>query len=144
MKNSFSFKAELKRNKSLNLNFNNSTLTEIRGKEYVIGIGYRVKDLQIRIKNGNSRTTYKGDLNLKVDLSIRENLTLIRALDKDNNQVTGGQKLVSFKFLAAYNLTKNMMASFFYDQNTSRFAISTTFPRKSINVGLSLRYILGN
>ncbi len=144
MKNALSFKAELKRDKAFNLNFNNNTLTEIRGKEYVFGIGYRFKDLQLRIKNGNSQTIYKGDLNLKADLSIRDNSTVIRALDKDNNQVTGGQKLVSFKFLADYNLTKNMMASFFYDQNTSRFAISTTFPRKSISAGFSFRYTLGN
>ncbi|MCF6213047.1 MAG: cell surface protein SprA [Flavobacteriaceae bacterium] len=144
MKNAFSFKAEIKRDKSLNLNFNNNTLTEIRGKEYVFGIGYRIKDLQLRIKTGNSNTTYKGDLNLKADLTIRDNLTVIRALDKDNNQVTGGQKIVAFKFLADYNLTKNIMASFFYDQNTSRFAISTTFPRKSISTGLSLRYTFGN
>jgi len=82
MKNSLSFKAELKRDKALSLNFNNSTLTEIRGKEYVIGMGYRFKDLQIRFKNGNSRTIYKGDLNLKADISIRDNSTVIRALDK--------------------------------------------------------------
>jgi len=52
--NSLSFKAEINRDKSLNLNFNNNSLTEIRGKEYVIGIGYRFKDLQLRIKNGSS------------------------------------------------------------------------------------------
>lgn len=144
MKNSVSFKAELKRDKSLNLNFNNNTLTEIHGKEYVFGIGYRIKDLQLRIKSGNGNTTYKGDLNFKADITIRDNLTVIRALDKDNNQVTGGQKIMAFKFLADYNLTKNMMASFFYDQNTSRFAISTTYPRKSISSGLSLRYAFGN
>ena len=133
-----------KRDKSLNLNFNNNTLTEIHGKEYVFGIGYRIKDLQLRIKSGNGNTTYKGDLNFKADITIRDNLTVIRALDKDNNQVTGGQKIMAFKFLADYNLTKNMMASFFYDQNTSRFAISTTYPRKSISSGLSLRYAFGN
>jgi len=142
--NSLSFKAEINRDKSLNLNFNNNSLTEIRGKEYVIGVGYRFKDLQLRIKNGSSNTIYKGDLNLKADFSIRDNLTVIRAIDKENNQITGGQKLVAFKFLADYNLSKNLMASFFYDQNTSRFAISTTFPRKSISTGLSIRYTLGN
>ncbi len=142
--NSLSFKAEIKRDKSLNLNFNNNSLTEIRGKEYVVGVGYRFKDLQLRIKNGSSNTIYKGDLNLKADFSISENLTTIRAIDKENNQVTGGQKLLAFKFLADYNLSKNLMASFFYDQNTSRFAISTTFPRKSISTGLSIRYTLGN
>ncbi len=144
MKNSLSFKAEIKRDKSLNLNFNNNSLTEIRGKEYVVGVGYRFKDLELRIKNGNSNTIYRGDLNLKVDFSLRDNRTVIRAIDKDNNQVTGGQRLVAFKFLADYNLSKNLLASFFYDQNTSRFAISTTFPRKSISTGISVRYTLGN
>ena len=144
MKNSFSIRAEVKRDKALNLNMNNNTLTEIRGKEYVVGIGYRFKDIRLKMKTGNTTTTFKGDINLKADFSIRDNSTIIRSIDIENNQVTGGQKLVSFKFLADYALNKNLLASFFYDHNSSRFLISTTFPRKSINAGISVRYTLGN
>ncbi len=144
MKNSFSIRAELKQDKALNLNISNNTITEIRGKEYVLGLGYRFKDVKLKIKTGNTLTTFKGDINFKGDISLRNNSTTIRSIDIVNNQVTGGQKLVSFKFSADYALNKNLLASFYYDQNSSRFLISTTFPRKSISAGISLRYNIGN
>jgi cell surface protein SprA len=96
------------------------------------------------MKTGNTTTTFKGDINLKADFGLRDNATVIRSIDIDNNQITGGQRLVSFKFIADYALNKNLLASFFYDQNSSRFLISTTFPRKSINTGISIRYTIGN
>ena len=144
MKNSLSVRAELKQDKALNLNINNNTITEIRGKEYVLGLGYRLKDVKMKIKTGNTVTTFKGDINFKGDISLRNNSTTIRSIDIVNNQVTGGQRLVSFKFSADYALNKNLLASFYFDQNSSRFLISTTFPRKSISAGISLRYNIGN
>tara|TARA_R110002073_G_scaffold40547_5_gene115252 strand:+ start:406053 stop:413159 length:7107 start_codon:yes stop_codon:yes gene_type:complete len=144
MRNDFSLRAEIRKDKALNLNFNNNTLMEVRGTEYVIGLGYRLKDVRFKMKTGEITNTFKGDINLKADLGIRNNATVIRSIDIDNNQVTGGQKLLSFKFVADYALNKNMQASFFYDQNTSQFLISTTFPRKSVSAGISLRYTIGN
>lgn len=144
MKNSFSVSAQIKRDKTLNLNMNNNTVTEIRGQEYIVGLGYRFKNVKLKMKTGNSITTFKGDINLKTDFSIRNNSTVIRSIDIENNQVTGGQRLVSFKFIADYALNKNLLASFFFDQNSSRFLISTTFPRKSVNAGISIRYTIGN
>ncbi len=144
MKNSFSVSAQIKRDKALNLNMSNNTVTEIRGKEYIFGLGYRFKNVKLKMKTGNTTTTFKGDINLKADFSIRDNATVIRSIDIENNQVTGGQRLVSFKFIADYALNKNLLASFFYDQNSSRFLISTTFPRKSVNAGISIRYNIGN
>lgn len=144
MRNNFSVRAELKRDKTLSLNLNNNTITEVRGKEYVFGIGYRIKDVKFKIKTGPTTTRFKGDINLKADIGIRENATIIRSIDINNNQITGGQKLLSIKFNADYALNKNLMASFYYDQNTSRFLISNTFPRNSISGGISLRYTIGN
>ncbi len=144
MRNNFSLRAEVRRDKSLNLNLNNNTLTEIRGKEYVIGLGYRFKDVKWTLKTGPTTTRFKGDINLKADIGIRDNSTVIRSIDIDNNQVTGGQRLLSIKFNADWALNQSLLASFFYDQNSSRFLISNTFPRNSINTGISLRYTIGN
>jgi cell surface protein SprA len=144
MRNSFSLRAEIRKDKALNLNFNNNTLTEIRGIEYIVGLGYRFKDVRLKMKTGNTTTTFKGDINLKADLGIRNNSTIIRSINIDNNQITGGQKLVSIKFIADYALSRSLLASFFYDQNSSQFLISTTFPRKSVNAGISIRYTIGN
>ncbi|MGB0836998.1 MAG: cell surface protein SprA [Flavobacteriaceae bacterium] len=144
MKNSFSLKGEVHTDRMFTMNFNNETTTEVVGQEYVVGLGYRVKDVAFRTKvNGRSKRLI-GDLNLRMDLSMRNNLTLIRSIDSQNNQITGGQTLFSFKFAADYALTRAMQASFYYDHNTSRYALSTTYPRQSINSGISLTYNLGN
>ena len=144
MKNSFSLKGEVLTDRMFTMNFNNETTTEVVGQEYVVGLGYRVKDVAFRTKvNGRSKRLI-GDLNLRMDLSMRNNLTLIRSIDSQNNQITGGQTLFSFKFAADYALTRAMQASFYYDHNTSRYALSTTYPRQSINSGISLTYNLGN
>ena len=144
MKNSLSFSGRINKDRGLTLNFNNNTITQIKGTEYVIGLGYRIKDLKMKLRFGGEVTRLKGDLNIRVDLSLRDNITVIRAIDQDNNQVTGGQRLLSLKLFADYAVSKNLIASFYFDQSSSRYAISTTFPRQSVSSGLSIRYVLGN
>ncbi|WP_422614480.1 cell surface protein SprA [Ascidiimonas aurantiaca] len=144
MKNSLSVQAEVKRDRALSLSFDNNLLTEITGKEYIIGLGYRVKDLRFRTNIGGKRTTLKGDLNLKADLALRDNITVIRNLDIENNQVTAGQNIWSLKFTADYALSKNLTTLFFYDHTFSEFAISTAFPQTTIRSGFTLRYNFGN
>lgn len=144
MQNSLSFKGEIRKDRAVTLNFNNNTVTQVKGLEYVIGVGYRIKDVQMRFKIADEQTNVKGDLNLKLDVSLRDNITLIRSINEENDQITGGQRLLSFKFLADYALSKNLTSSFYFDQNASSYAISTTFPRKSIGAGISVRYLIGN
>ena len=128
----------------LSLSLDNNLLTENNGKEYTLGLGYRIKDLIFVTRIGGEKTRLKGDLNLKADVTLRDNLTIIRNLDIDNNQITSGQNLMSIKFTADYALSKNMNALFFYDHSFSQFAVSTAFPQTTINAGFTLRYNFGN
>lgn len=144
MRNSMSVLAEVRTDRALSLSFDNNLLTEINGKEYTVGLGYRFKDVRFVTNIGGERQNLKGDLNLKADLSLRDNITIIRNLELDNNQVTSGQNLVSFKFTADYALTKNLNALFFYDHSFSKFAVSTAFPQTTINTGFTIRYNFGN
>ena len=144
MKNSVSFAGRINKDRALTLNFNNNTITQIRGVEYVIGLGYRIKDLAMKFRFGGKLTRLKGDLDIRTDISLRDNKTYIRAIDEDNNQVTGGQRLLSLKVFADYAISKSLTASFYFDQSSSRYAVSTTFPRRSVNSGISIRYVFGN
>lgn len=144
MQNSLSVLAEIRTDRALSMSFDNNLLTEINGKEYTLGLGYRIKDLQFVTRVGGERQRLKGDLNFKADLSLRDNITIIRNLDIDNNQITSGQNLLSIKFTADYALTKNLNALFFYDHSFSKFAVSTAFPQTTINAGFTLRYNFGN
>ncbi|MDM9630428.1 cell surface protein SprA [Robiginitalea aurantiaca] len=144
MQNSLSVLAEVRTDRALALSFDNNLLTEINGEEYTIGLGYRIQDVNFVTRIGGERTRLKGDINFKADLSLRDNITIIRNLDLNNNQVTSGQNLLSIKFTIDYALTKNLNALFFYDHNFSKFAVSTAFPQTTINTGFTLRYNFGN
>lgn len=143
MKNSFSLRGEVKRDRTLTMNFNNSTLTDIAGTEYIFGLGYVFKDVKMNTRFTGKKTTLKGDINLRADISLRDNLTQIRYIDEDNNQISGGQRLFSIKFVANYRLSSSLTASFYYNHQTSKYAISTTFPRQAINGGINIIYNLG-
>tara|TARA_R110002050_G_scaffold20308_1_gene57548 strand:- start:3625 stop:10806 length:7182 start_codon:yes stop_codon:yes gene_type:complete len=144
MQNSLSVLAEIRTDRALSLSFDNSLMTEINGKEYTVGLGYRFKDVKFVTNIGGEQQRLKGDLNLKADVTLRDNITIIRNLDIDNNQITSGQNLMSVKFVADYALSKSLNALFFYDHSFSKFAVSTAFPQTSINTGFTLRYNFGN
>ena len=144
MQNSVSVLAEVRTDRALSLSFDNNLMTEVNGKEYTVGLGYRIKDVQFVTNIGGNKTRLKGDLNLKADVTLRDNITIIRNLDIDNNQITSGQNLLSVKFTADYALSKQLNALFFYDHSFSQFAVSTAFPQTTINAGFTLRYNFGN
>lgn len=144
MKNSVKILAEVRRDRALGLSFDNNLLTEIKGNEYVLGLGYRIKDLRFVTNFGGKRTVLKSDLNFKADMSLRQNETIIRFLDVDNSQTTAGQDIYGLRFTTDYALTKNLTALFFYDHTFSTFAISTAFPQTTIRSGITMRYNFGN
>jgi len=144
MKNSISILAEVRTDRALSLSFDNNLMTEINGKEYTVGMGYRFKDVKFVTNMGGNKTRLKGDLNLKADVTLRDNITIIRNLDINNNQITSGQNLMSLKFTADYALSKNLNALFFYDHSFSKFAVSTAFAQTTINTGFTIRYNFGN
>ena len=144
MKNSFSFNAELRKNRSLSLSLDNNLLTDLTGNDYVVGLGYRLKDVRLTTNMGGRKTTFSGDLNLKADVTVSDNITVIRYLDIDNDEVTAGQTIWSLKFTADYALTKNINTQFYYDHSFSKFAISTAYPQTTIRSGFSIIYNFGN
>ncbi len=144
MRNSIKILAEWKKDRALSLSFDNNLLTEIQGNEYIIGLGYRVKDITFATKIAGRKKVIKSDLNLRADLSLRQNETLIRYLDLENTQVTAGQDIYGIKFTTDYALSKNLTALLFYDHTFSKYSISTAFPQTTIRGGFTLRYNFGN
>ncbi|GAA4279886.1 T9SS outer membrane translocon Sov/SprA [Gaetbulibacter aestuarii] len=144
MKNSVKILAEIKKDRMLSLSFDNNLLTEVLGNEYTLGLGYRIKDLRIRSKLAGPQKRIVSDLNMKADISVRENKTIIRYLDLENNQVTSGQTIWGLKYSADYAFSKNLTGIFYFDYSFSEYAISTAFPLTTIRSGITLRYNFGN
>jgi cell surface protein SprA len=145
MINSFKFLAEMKKDRSMSMSFDNNLLTEVQGHEYIIGLGYRFKDVIFSSQLADNPTgIIKSDINMKVDFSYRNNKTIVRYLDYNNNQLGGGQNIWSAKLTADYSFSKNLTAIFFYDHSFSKAVISTSFPLTNIRTGFTIRYNFGN
>ena len=144
MNNSVKILAEVQKDRVLSLSFDNNLMTEIKGNEYVLGLGYRIKDVRFKSKLAGPRQVVVSDLNMKADISVRENKTIIRYLDLQNNQVTAGQTIWGLKYTADYAFSKNLTGIFYFDYTFSEYAISTAFPQNTIRSGITLRYNFGN
>lgn len=144
-KTSFKVLAEVKKDRTLNMSFDNNLLTEVKGNEYTLGLGYRIKDVTITSSLADNPTnTIKSDINIKVDFTLRKNETIVRYLDYDNNQLGGGQDIWTAKLTADYAFSKNLTAIFYYDHSFSKAVISTAYPLTNIRSGFTLRYNFGN
>jgi cell surface protein SprA len=117
----------------------------VQGHEYIIGLGYRLKDVVITSSLAdNPQGVIKSDINFRTDLSFRNNKTIVRYLDYDNNELAGGQNIWAVKLTADYSFSKNLTAIFYYDHTFSKAVISTAFPLTNIRSGFTLRYNFGN
>jgi cell surface protein SprA len=92
----------------------------------------------------NPTGVIKSDINLRADFTLRNNQTIVRYLDLDNNQLGGGQNLWNLKLTADYSFSKNLTVIFFYDHSFSKAVISTAFPITNIRSGFTMRYNFGN
>ena len=145
MKNSINIRAEVKKDRTLNMSFDNNLLTEVSGNDYTIGLGYRIKDVTINSSLADNPTgVIKSDINIKADFTLRKNNTIVRYLDYNNNELAGGQDLWSIRLTADYSFSRNLTAIFFYDHQFSQAVISTAFPITNIRGGFTLRYNFGN
>jgi len=143
-RNSFQLRAQYIRDRMLTMSLSNYTLTEDYGTEYVIGMGYVMKDLKLRMRYQGRNKTFTGDMNFRADLRMRDSETRIRRILEDDSQVTGGQKLVSIQFSADYDFSKSFNLKFFWDQMLTEYKISTAYPISTIRAGLSATLTFGN
>ncbi len=142
MNNSLLLKLEWKKSRNLSLSFANDQLTDISTNEYVIGAGYRFKDVSFNLNLGGKRRHVQSDLNLKADFSIRQNKTTLRKLIENLDQVSAGGRIISINVSADYQISEKFNIRLFYDHIINKPYVSSQYPNSSINAGLSLRFTL--
>lgn len=137
MRNNMQFRAQYNRDRMYMLGLVNHTLTEDFGNEYIFGMGYILKDLQMKLNFKGKERTIKSDLNIRGDFSLRDSQTRITNIIQNDSQITGGQRMMSIKFSADYNMSQNFNLRLFYDQQLTKYKISTAFPLSTIRAGIT-------
>lgn len=130
-------KFEYKKDRSATLSLNNNQVTEVLGSEWIIGTGYKFEKVKLPFDKIPASA-----LNIRFDLSFRDNLTVIRKVVENTNQATAGQRVVSIKSSADYNLTQNLTIQLYYDQIINTPKIATSYKTANMSTGIRLRFNL--
>ncbi len=141
-KNSLSTRFEWKKSRTVALNLTSNQVADARVNELVFGAGYRFDNVQIILKTGGRQRALKSDLNLRLDLSIRDNKTLARKLVENVNQPVVGQKVFTIGTSADYVLSDRFNLQIFADHSTTNPFVANTFPTSNTNFGFSLKFTL--
>jgi cell surface protein SprA len=138
----FTTRGEIKRSRTLQLAFANSQLTETLSNEYTLGVGYRFTHMDVIIKTKKSQKAYSNDLNIRADFSYRKNMTLLRQLEEDKDQLTAGQSAFTVKTYADYQLSDRFQMRVYFDKIINTPYTSLSFPTSNTNIGVSFRFTL--
>ena len=145
LQNSMTFNLQFKQSRTLTLSFANNQLTEVNGREIVIGGGYRIKNLSFNITpiGGSGKAqTIKNDLVLKLDLGFKRDITILRRIDENNSQVSAGQNKINVYFTADYNFSQRLSAQAFFKYDLMIPEVANTFKNSTTYGGITLRFSL--
>jgi cell surface protein SprA len=141
-KNSLTTRFEWKKSRTVSLNMTSNQISDARINELIFGAGYRFDNVQIILKTGGGQRALKSDLNLRLDLSIRDNKTLARKLVEDVNQPVVGRKEFTVGISADYVLSDRFNLQVFADHSMNDPFVANTFPTSNTNFGFSLKFTL--
>lgn len=140
-------KIEYKRDRMVALGLTNYQITETKSNSIVLGLGYKINEVPNPIgrKKGSKlpiQLLKNTTINFRADLTIRDNVTLIRKMVEQQSQPTAGQRLWSIKTSADMAVSEKLTIRFFYDHQINKPKISTSFPTTNISTGIALRFSL--
>jgi cell surface protein SprA len=145
-KNDPQIRLEMQRDRSMSFALSNFQITETRSNSLVLGVGYRFTEVPNPFFRSRGKLPVKmlkdTQVALRADLTIRDNVTVIRKMEERQNQPTAGQRILSLKTTADLEVSRKLTLRFFYDHQLTRPKISTAFPTSNINSGITLRFQL--
>ena len=98
--------------------------------------------MSLNVNTAGRQRQISSDLDIKLDLSIRNKEVLIRKLIEDINQITAGQQTISMKFTADYVVNSRLNVRLFFDKIITNPFVSNQFPGATTNGGFSIRFTL--
>lgn len=141
-KNSLQARFEIKKDRTLTLAYSNIQITEVRGTEYTIGLGYKFKRVVFPIAVGGGGKKLANDLTVKADVGLRNNTTILRKLVEGTNQPSSGGKTLSLKLSADYPISDRFNVRAFYEYSSNNPFVSSSYPTSNTLAGFSLRFTL--
>jgi cell surface protein SprA len=139
----FNFNFEYRKSRQLSMSLIDYQLSESRSTEWILGMNWRKRGFNLPFKlPGGKGKKLQNDLNLKLDVSVRDVSISNSRLDQSNAYGTGGQKEISIQPAIDYVLNNRINIKFFFDQRRVTPYISTSAPITNTRAGVNVRISL--
>jgi cell surface protein SprA len=143
-KSSLTTKFDYKRSRNLAFSFLDYQLTESRTQELTIGIGYKFKHVPIPWKVNGKKTTLRNDLNFQFNAGISDNVVYSQKLDQlVASQPTSGIQSINFSPAVDYTVNNRLNVRLFFDKRITNPKISSSYPIRYTDGGVTIRFTLG-
>ncbi len=147
--NQMQAKFEYTKTRMLSLSLFDYQLSEVRSTEFVIGAGYRKRGMKLlaglklpKFLDKDGKGTLDNEINFRLDLRIRDNVTANSRLDQDNNFATGGSKEITITPTIDYFLNNRVNLKLYFDQRRVTPYISSSAPTVNTRAGVQVRISL--
>ncbi len=156
--NKITGRTELRTNRSVALNTTNAQITEVHTEEIVIGAGYATKNFKLPFRIGGEQVVLKNNLTARLDLSIRDNVTVQRSIrdvsDPGNptgtpasigistSQITNGSRQYQLRPTVDYLLNTRLNLQLYFSQTITTPRVANAFRNSTTEGGFQLRYSL--
>ncbi|MCK7532980.1 MAG: hypothetical protein MZV63_19095 [Marinilabiliales bacterium] len=140
--NNLTTRFEMKKSRTITLSFTNNQITEVYSDELGVSLGYRFDNFNLIFDFGKQQENFKSDLNIRANLKIRDNLTVLRKIAENVDDISAGEQTVVIGVSADYQLSDRLTLRLFYDRTAREPFISTTYPTSNTSFGFSLRFTL--
>ncbi|MBQ5403034.1 MAG: cell surface protein SprA [Bacteroidales bacterium] len=136
--NMLSTKLEYRRTRLITLSFANSQITEAYKREWILGLGYKFAQLPLNIKTSSGSKRMKSDLDLRADLVIDNDKTILREIEELYNEISAGARSYSIRTTADYQLSQRFKIQLYYNHQITNPLISTSYRTSNIKFGFTL------
>ena len=142
--NSLTPSIEYKKTRTVTLGFSNNQITEVNGREIVIGCGYTFEDLgfSMSLFDGSGSKKVSNDLKLKLDIGFRRDMTKLRSIDEGNSQISSGQDKINIYLTGDYTLSQRLGMQVFFKYDMTNPFIANAYKTTNVFAGITARFSL--
>lgn len=142
MKNGLTLKLEYKRDRNITMYMSTFQMIEQRNAEWVVGAGFVAKGVKLPIKYRGSKIYLENNVSFRFDFSIRDGVTITRAIESGTSTATTGNRIVSVKPNINYKVNDSTNLRLFYNRTLTEPKNSASYRSALTDFGVSLRYTM--
>ena len=145
--NNMTMKLQYNKSRVMNLSMSSVQLVETNSDDIVFGVGYKMTNVKLfgvgKRPTGGARGRVSNDLNLRADLSWRDQSALCRNIQDITTQATSGNKALKISLSADYTFSRMLTLNAYYDHQTNIPVVSaSSYPTSTHDFGVSLKFSL--